>query len=264
MVPLKPTGVITIHRNHTAKKRPAKKPAKRWLSPSSINSYLRCPRAFFNNKIAKLKQKPSIHLIRGIAVHSAIENFYKHKETNLEDLFRFEWDEQHDKLLETKLSRSDLEFFYHDSIKMLENFLDDYLANDGFAKPDPVIEKTLFSKKYRLLARLDKIEKARAPPLITDFKTSKSMEMSDEYKRQMGLCALLYEEAYGIRPEVEIHFLKFPKGKKRFRVSDKFLDEMRTLVAEIHRKTQSYDPADYPCTCGWCSKNYIQPAKNET
>jgi hypothetical protein len=72
---------------------------------------------------------------------------------------------------------------------------------------------------------------------------------------------LLYEENYGVRPEVEIHFLKFPNGKKRFRVSDKFLDEMRSLVADIHRKTRSDDPQDYPCTCGWCDKNFIQPAK---
>ena len=261
---MNPTEVITIRHKNTAKKKPTKTPAKRWLSPSSINSFIRCPRAFFNKRIAKLKQKPSIHLIRGIAVHSAIEKFYKFKETNIDDLFRFEWDEQNQSLLETKLNRSDLEFFYHDSLKMLRNFMNDFLANDGFAKADPIIEKTLFSKKYRLLARLDKIEKARAPPLITDFKTSKSMEMSDDYKRQLGLCALLYEEAYGIRPEVEIHFLKFPNGKKRFRVSDKFLDEMRTLVAEIHRKTQSDDIKDYPCTCGWCRKNYIQSAKNET
>jgi hypothetical protein len=90
------------------------------------------------------------------------------------------------------------------------------------------------------------------------------MQITDDYKRQMGLCAMLYEDAYGIRPEVELHFLKFKNGKKRFRVSDKFLDEIRTLITEIHKKTQSDDPLDYPCTCGWCDKDYIQPAKNET
>jgi CRISPR/Cas system-associated exonuclease Cas4 (RecB family) len=253
MTLLKLTGVVTIRRNSTNNK----PKTKRWLSPSSINSFIRCPRAFFYTRIAKLKQKPSIHLIRGIAVHSAIEKFYKYKETNIEELFKFEWEEQYQSLIETKLKASDIEFFYHESIKMLTNFFDDFLKNDGFNKPEPIIEKTFFSKKYQLLARLDKIEQARSPPLITDFKTSKSVEVTDDYKRQMGLCALLYEEAYRIRPKVEIHFLKFPNGKKRFRVSDKFLNEMKTLVAAIHRKTQSNDPRDYPCTCGYCSKSFI-------
>ena len=46
-------------------------------SPTSINTYLRCPRKYYLRYIKKIKTKPSIHLIRGLAVHQAIARFSK-------------------------------------------------------------------------------------------------------------------------------------------------------------------------------------------
>ena len=44
--------------------------ARKYHSPSSINTYLRCPRKYFYRYIRKLKDKPSIHLIRGCVFRS--------------------------------------------------------------------------------------------------------------------------------------------------------------------------------------------------
>ena len=107
--------VVSIKRKDKTKK-------KRWLSPTSINSYLRCPRSYYYARIKKLKQKPSIYLIRGIAVHNAIGKFYKHKlhrcanmdygvlRSTVVDLLKDEWLNQKQSLLELKLKRDDLAF----------------------------------------------------------------------------------------------------------------------------------------------------------
>ena len=238
------------------------------MSPTSINAFLRCPRKFYYSKIAKLKQRPSIYLIRGIAVHTAIENFYrmglnKCANTDYDELkkilfmlFKTAWDNQENQLKRLRLKKDELDFFYEDSKKMILNFLDDFIRRKNYSRPPPVIEKTLFSKKHLLLARLDKIERDVNPPLITDFKTSKSIELSPDYKRQMGICALLYEEQYGVRPHLALHFLKFKDGVKKFQFSDDGIAVVKNIVADVHRRTRSEKIEDYPCTCGWCKKEF--------
>jgi CRISPR/Cas system-associated exonuclease Cas4 (RecB family) len=241
---------------------------KRWLSPSSINAYIRCPRKFYYSKIAKLKQKPSIHLIRGIAVHNAIEKFYKYKVNQCADmeysrlrkivieLLRDEWLVQKKNIRKLDLSNDDLGFFVQESKKMMLNFLHDFIHNKGFEKKPPVIEKTLFSKKHKVLGRIDAIYNNKDPPLLVDFKTSKSKKVYDDQKRQLGIYALLYKENFNKLPDVAIHFLKFKDGLERFEVTDKFIEDIKILIADIHEKTQSDDIKDYPCTCGWCDKDF--------
>jgi CRISPR/Cas system-associated exonuclease Cas4 (RecB family) len=241
---------------------------KQWLSPTSINAYLRCPRKFYLSKIEKRKQKPSIHLIRGIAVHSTIEKFYKHKINrcrNMDysdlrqivlDLFRDEWESRGSDLIELKLQVDELDFFYTQSEKMMINFLGEFICSHGFEKPDPIVEKTLFSHKFKLLARLDKIDRARSPPIITDFKTSKSKEITEDTKRQMGICSILYEEVFKTKPYLIVHFLNFRSGKMAVQINDDYKRYLREQIANIHHKTQSKDINNYPCTCGWCNKDF--------
>ncbi|MDZ7760052.1 MAG: PD-(D/E)XK nuclease family protein [Desulfovermiculus sp.] len=245
---------------------PCTKP--KWLSPTAINTYLKCPRKFYLKKIAKRKEKPSIHLIRGIAVHGAIEKFYECNLNRcahlgfdeiihaLKVFLEEEWERQHYDLEELDLKAVDIEFFKHESQQMLKNFLDSFVQEGGFEKSKPMIEKTLFSRPKRLLARVDKIDRFQRPHLITDFKTSKSMEVTDDLRRQMGISALLYEEVYQTRPRVALHFLKFEKGLRFFQVGDALIQEMKQLVEDVHLATVSGNSKDYPCACGWCHHNF--------
>lgn len=245
-----------------------KKNRKRWLSPSSINAYIRCPRKFYYSKIAKLKQKPSIHLIRGIAVHNAIEKFYKYKVNQCADmeysrlrkivieLLRDECFAQKKSMRKLDLSNDELGFFVQESKKMMLNFLHDFIHNKGFEKKQPITEKTLFSKKHRVLGRIDVIHNNKDPPFLVDFKTSKSKKVYDDQKRQLGIYALLYKENFNKLPDVAIHFLKFKDGLERFEVTEEFIEDIKKLIADIHEKTESEDIKDYPCTCGWCDKDF--------
>ncbi|MBW1781252.1 MAG: PD-(D/E)XK nuclease family protein [Deltaproteobacteria bacterium] len=249
---------------------PHKRPenAKRWLSPSSINGYLYCPRRFYYSKILKLKQRPSIHLIRGIAVHSTIYKFYKHKINrckNMEyghlietmtNLLKHEWMAWKKSLLELDLKGDEMAFYFHDTKKMIINFIHDFLKGRQFEASEPTLEKTFFSKKFRTLGRIDAIHHNHDSPLLVDYKTSKSKELIPEYKRQLAIYALLYKEKTGILPIVGIHFLKFKDGLKKYRITPHYLAKMEKLITDIHTKTQSERIEDYPCTCGWCHKNF--------
>ena len=50
--------------------------ARRTLSPTSINTYLRCPRKFYLKYIEGRKEMPSIHLFRGKAVHKTFLEYW--------------------------------------------------------------------------------------------------------------------------------------------------------------------------------------------
>ena len=189
-------------------------------------------------------------------LHRCAAANYSDLKHTLIDLFEDEWDTQKDSLLECKLNLDEIEFFMADSRGMMVNFLHDFIKDAGFEKETPTIEKTLFSKKYLLLGRIDAIHRGRDPPLVIDFKTCKSKEVTPEYKRQLAIYALLYKENFKTIPELGIHFLKFQDGLETFTVSDKDIDDIRDLVLEVHAATQSEDIEDYPCRCGWCSKNF--------
>ena len=47
------------------------------LSPSKINTYMKCPREFYYKYIAKIPEKKTIHLFRGSLVHAVLEDLFK-------------------------------------------------------------------------------------------------------------------------------------------------------------------------------------------
>ena len=54
-------------------------PSHMRLSPSKINTYMKCPREFYYKYVAMMPEKKTIHLYRGSLVHKILENFFKYK-----------------------------------------------------------------------------------------------------------------------------------------------------------------------------------------
>lgn len=247
---------------------------KRWLSPSSINAYLRCPRKFFYSQIEKRPSRLNIHLIRGIAVHGAIHQFYKHRlyhsgkmpfsefKKAVLNLFKDEWERKTRALRALNLTEEEIRFFYEDSKKMMINFIHDFIKAKGFNKDPPKMEKLLFSHAHKVLGKIDAFYTGRDPPLIVDYKTCKSKELTEEYKRQLAIYALLYQETYQQLPLVAIHYLRFPDGLVVYRISPEIIRKTKDLIRNIHKKTKSKDIRDYPCVCGWCKTSFqIKPGE---
>ena len=49
---------------------------RRMQSPTSILTYMQCPRKYYYQYIKRLEQKPNIHLITGGIAHSTIQAFH--------------------------------------------------------------------------------------------------------------------------------------------------------------------------------------------
>jgi len=209
-------------------------------------------------------------MIRGAAVHKAIEMFYKLNINHcshfdyfdfkrcLRDLLWHEWKDRRKAIDMLGLTDTEIDYFFHDSVIMMEHFAHDFYKNQGLEKPTPVIEKTFISKTLGLKGRVDAIhynQKNKAPPLIIDYKTCKSKEVKESYKRQLFIYALLYFEEHKTIPDIGIHFLNFRDGVVKIPFKDDDLHEIKKLVKDIHDKTQLNHIESYPCTCGWCKMN---------
>ena len=245
--------------------------AKRIQSPSSINLYKRCPRKYYLHYKLKKPIKPNIHLYRGSIVHSVIHKF---EELGLEDvqgydhnvlseklhaLFNDAWKEKLNDIGNLGLSEQDVQFYYDDSILMLNNWLFHYIEEQKKGPVNKQTELKLFSSdEYSVMGIIDVIKENDSRIEIIDYKTSKNPVITNEYKLQLAIYALLHEEKFTKRPErVGIHFLKFKDGLKMIEVDDSLINLAKREAKLIHINTISDDPADYPCTCGgWCERDF--------
>ncbi len=237
------------------------------LSPTSINTYLRCPRKYFLKYIKGLKERPSIHLIRGKAVHEAIAGFHKSADLDTEDFeksrldllsfFSYSWTAQQNAISVIGLPERTLNEFYWESAEMLIGWLKRNFKNLQNRKI-PQTEVKLFSETHGVMGIVDAIHSRAGKVSLTDYKTGKMDTFTQDVKTQMAIYALLYQENFGVLPdEVILDFLKFQKARS-FPVTADFVRCAVTLCREIHEKTSSVDEKDYPCRCGgWCAKDFL-------
>jgi len=91
----------------------------KFLSPTSINTYLWCPRKYYLKYIKGLKEKPSIHLIRGKAVHDSIARFhqtfqekfdtFEEMKAELLSFFNQAWSNQEEEIRNLRLTETEKE-----------------------------------------------------------------------------------------------------------------------------------------------------------
>jgi CRISPR/Cas system-associated exonuclease Cas4 (RecB family) len=240
----------------------------KFLSPTSINTYLRCPRKYFLKYIKGLKEKNSIHLIRGKAVHDSIARFHQMDLTNsdgfeelkieLLSLFNHSWVAQEEELRKLKLPEEALDESYHESAEMLTGWLKRHLKAVMNGQTKPETEVKLFSQSHRVMGIIDAIHRQNGKAFLTDYKTSKKDDLTQDIKIQMAIYALLYKENYGMLPDtISIDFLKH-EGAISFKVTDEFTAHAIKVCRDIHEKTTSKKEEDYPCKCGgWCEREFL-------
>jgi len=80
---------------------------------------------------------------------------------------------------------------------------------------------------------------------IIDYKTSKRDKISDDYRLQLAIYALLFHEKYDKYPnQVGLFFLKH--GERMLDVDEELLEYARKEVEKVHLATKSTDVGDYP------------------
>lgn len=246
---------------------------KRYLSPTSINTYLRCPRKYYYRYIKGMKEKPSIYLVRGIAVHEALARFFDQCYFNIHDnerskgylkaLFQDAWMKQNATIEKLGLDPNVIQKYYDESVEMLRNWSLRLHKKSIKESEKPKTEIKLFSQKYNVMGVIDAVYEKDGKAILIDYKTSKSDKITRDIKVQMGIYAVLYREKSGKYPSmIGIDFLK-TGTRKFFKVSDVLINYAKKLCREIAIRTSSKQVADYPCRCGgWCEKDFVFDNEN--
>jgi len=255
---------------------------KRVQSPSSINTYMQCPRKYFFIYNLKLPTKPSIHLVRGSVAHSALENFFTLDSNAISDmkndyrntfqiiiteLLKKYWDESKNKFNVLRMPESELEGYYVETKNMLLNWMNQFCDKiesftakgfsfiDSFNKLKPETEILYKDEDLMVRGYIDAIENIDGEIRLMDYKTSKNPYISDAYKTQLAIYALLYEIKHSKRPQkVGIYFLK--DTEKLLDVNDELILHAKFIIEQIHASTDGFDDiVDYPKKesplCNW-------------
>ena len=236
---------------------------RRIQSPTSINTYLRCPRKYYLRYIKGYKTKPNIYLVRGAAVHTAIAKISrmtpdpgtsKPPKDILIQAFKSAWQQQAGVIETLKLPSKIVDDFYRESETMLLSW---QKRKSQSKIKDYKCEVRLYSKTLGVMGIIDAVGSLNQRIVLIDYKTCASDEINRDIKVQLSIYALLYHENYNALPDiVGIDFLK-TKKLRLFNVNAKLIDFAKEMCREIHRQTQSTNINDYPCRCGGkCEKDF--------
>lgn len=244
---------------------------RRLESPTSILTYMQCPRKYYYRYVERLEQKPSIHLVIGDLVHSTIASFHNsdisHMPTErffqvlyarmMED-FRSRWDEKRRQLNSLGLELEEETTFHDEARIMLDNFYQHHInrvvayqyrhgvsLEEAFKRLRPKTETKIVSERYGIMGVVDAIHDFDGKITIIDYKTSKNGEINDECLTQLALYALLYKESFGRAPDmVGIHFLRY--GEKILCVSPELLVLGEDACRRIQALTRTEDVTGFP------------------
>ena len=247
------------------------------LSPTKINTYYKCPRSFYYGYMDKKYQPPSIHLVKGNVVHKVLEDFYRGYKPNakkyLMELFKNTWEKSKKMLSMLEMPPEELASHKKDAIMMIMNFYEVHYRKmmgtivqgkaeneqHAFFLTKPKF-KELYVKSDELKVRgyIDRVHKGYDGMVtLGDYKTSTKFGIgfSEDYKRQLGIYALLYEEDNKMADFVSIIFLRYGE-EFLLEVTPSLLKFARDSIDYVWEKTRSTAIEDYPLKesrlCGWC------------
>ena len=261
------------------------------LSPSKINTYMKCPREFYYKYIAKIPEKKTINLFRGTLVHQILEDLFKQKFRTLpqwekggpaiwvQDQFEKGWEEKiakHKWLWEVHTD-DEMKAMYIETEALLQNFvasvnkkLTEMVQWKIFrnkqqawnAVAPKYAEKWVKSQEYAIVGVIDVVcNDFDGGTTLLDYKTSKryGAYLPEEYYRQLIIYAFLYTLEMGEMPTfVGVNYLRFD-DTFFVKVNQEVLDEAKDLIKFVHdciKEREEYEDRyeQKPQNlCKWCS-----------
>jgi len=266
-------------------------PSHMRLSPSKINTYLKCPREFYYNYIAKIPQKKTVHLFRGTLVHQVLEDLFKKQFKTLpqwekgvpkawiQEQFESGWEEKiaKHKWLWDVHTKEEMDNMYVETEALLQNFVDSVdkkltemvtwkiyknKQQAWNAVAPKYAEKWVKSKDYAIVGVVDVVcQDFDGGTTLLDYKTSKryGAYLPEEYYRQLIIYAFLYTLEMGEMPTfVGVSYLRFD-DTFFVKVNQEVLDEAKDLIKMVHdciKEREEYEDRyeQKPQNlCKWCS-----------
>ena len=271
--------------------KPKWEPSHMRLSPSKINTYMKCPREFYYKYIAKIPEKKTIHLFRGTLVHQVLEDLFKHKFKSLslwekgaaaqwvQDEFEKGWEDKiakHKWLWEVH-TKEEMDNMYLETEDILQNFVKSVnkkltemvkwkiyrTKRQAWNSVAPkYAEKWVKSKDYAVIGIVDAVcNDFDGGTTLLDYKTSKryGAYLPEDYYRQLIIYAFLYTLEMGEMPKfVGVNYLRFD-DTFFVKISQSELDEARDLIKFVHDciKEREEHEGKYEQKpqnlCKWCS-----------
>jgi len=242
-----------------------------------MNTYFQCPRKYFFIYNLKLPTRPSIHLVRGSVAHLVLENFFKIKPSGISqtykqdfpiiilELLKKHWNEHLEEFEKCHLAPDQFNSYYIETQIMLLNWLNQFIRRlnatnlpfiEAFNALRPETEVEYISTNYSVRGFIDAIEKHDNIVRLMDYKTSNKAKITDAYKLQLAIYALLYEERHQVRPNhVGIYFLN--EGEQLLEVNDELINHAKFMIEQIHASTETDNIIDYikkpSPLCKWSS-----------
>lgn len=243
-------------------------PFARIQSPSSINTYKQCPRKYYYQYIEKLPTRPNIHLTRGKIVHTVLEHFFKVDVSKLpeenaffvlqvfiNDMMEQYWQRAQAELEQMHLTKPQLDFYFVETKEMVNSWYANFLRKlttetkqypfvQAFQRLTPRAEVEYGSGKYGIRGFIDAVHERDGEVILMDYKTSKHPKISNEYRLQLALYALMYGETHKRLPDkVGIDFLKF--GEQLLPVDNDLITHAKCEAELIHINTTTIVKGDY-------------------
>jgi CRISPR/Cas system-associated exonuclease Cas4 (RecB family) len=240
-------------------------------SPSSILTYMQCPRKYYYRYVRRLEQRPGVHLVLGGAVHSAIEAFHKFQPVDLcEETFFgslhpglmrhfiHEWKNNSATIERIGLRSWEESFYFRQGMVMLDNFYRHHMRmvrdvqyrsgltfSEAFNTLRPKSEMKIYSERLGVVGVIDAVQDVDGKISIIDYKTSKKSELDEECMIQLSILALLYDERFGRSPDrVGIHFLRH--GLRMLPVIPDVVEFGEKVCSRFRWVTDSDDISEYP------------------
>ena len=252
---------------------------------SQINTYLQCPLKYrfqYLDKIPKVEEEPSPHLLLGSAVHHALEMLYKKlnqfQKLQEQDLIEiFEKYRKKNKNPDMQFpDNSPEEVFLTRGRMYLMAYRNKHTPFDD-VKVVMTEWRIVFSldeeKTLKFRGVIDRLDKEWKTFIINDYKTNQHLPTEDkeQYREQLTLYALWVKEKYGKYYEnikARLYFLHFDIVDER-EVSEQDVKEVskkyQKFVKEIEEKrfyhnmgNDVFSPQEWSW-CKWCSYMSICP-----
>lgn len=253
---------------------------KRLLSPTQITAYKECPRKWYYQYVLRIPIPEKFALLRGTVVHSVCEHLFRwrptpgwsfdelveHMTTTAHSILKDAWDEK-------KITEKFGDDHYEETVGIIDKFLKrhewkmeplykkfhDASKAWNFSKPK-YSERRVIDEELGVQGIIDAvIETDPGEIVLVDYKTSSFFKhpISHEYRTQLYIYALLFEKETGLRPlYVSVDYLLYGQVSN-YPVTQDLLEETRTLIQDIYKKTGSKEISDYPTNtefkfCKWC------------
>lgn len=176
------------------------------LSKSRINLYLDCPKKYYYEHIMGLRQyveepMPGTPLRIGVDVHELFEWYYLQEDANTIE-------EPYDEAMELILSRNPLSRLYPEYVENFIEFNLRLIEENGVPGYMPeAVELEVFDPQLNLIGIIDAVYNHNGERTIIDYKSSKRPKGIREYRLELTLYKVIYEQVTGNKVDyVGIYF----------------------------------------------------------